>query len=76
MYGFQQKHDLSKMHFMHPGASSGIGAETAVQFARVGANVVLTARTEAKLEETAQKCRQEGLEGSQVRPKGSYIGSK
>src|SRR5579859_1877694 len=35
------------------GASSGIGLETALAFAREGARVVLVARTEAKLREVA-----------------------
>jgi short-subunit dehydrogenase len=39
------------------GASSGIGRETALQFARRGAHVVLAARREAALEETARLCR-------------------
>src|ERR1035441_4113616 len=34
------------------GASSGIGRETALAFAREGAHVVLAARTESKLRET------------------------
>ena len=40
------------------GASSGIGAAVAVELARQGASVVVTARREAELEETAQRCRQ------------------
>lgn len=39
------------------GASSGIGAATAVALARRGATVVVTARREAELEATAERCR-------------------
>lgn len=39
------------------GASSGIGREAAVQFAERGARVVLAARREAALHETADVCR-------------------
>ena len=39
------------------GASSGIGAAVAVELARRGAAVVVTARREAELEDTADRCR-------------------
>jgi short-subunit dehydrogenase len=42
------------------GASSGIGAATAIAFARQGAWLVLAARGEAGLDEVARACRQEG----------------
>src|SRR5262245_29331999 len=37
------------------GGSTGIGAATALQLARAGANVIITGRTEATLRETAER---------------------
>jgi len=42
------------------GASSGIGAATAIAFARDGARVVLAARGEPGLEDIARRCREAG----------------
>lgn len=42
------------------GASSGIGAATAVAFAKEGANVVIVARNEAKMGKVAEECEQFG----------------
>lgn len=42
------------------GASSGLGREVAVQFAKVGCKLVLCARREEDLEETASLCRAAG----------------
>lgn len=42
------------------GASSGIGRAAAVEFARHGASVVLSARSEEPLEEVAKECQQIG----------------
>lgn len=39
------------------GASSGIGAATAIKFSEEGANVVLVARNEAKLANVSKKCK-------------------
>ena len=40
------------------GSSSGIGAGTAILFAKSGANVMITGRNATKLSEVADKCRQ------------------
>lgn len=44
------------------GGNSGVGAATAVKFAKEGAKVVITARREAQLEEVAAKIREMGGE--------------
>eukprot|EP00455_Lapot_gusevi_P028853 TRINITY_DN3090_c0_g1_i3.p1 TRINITY_DN3090_c0_g1~~TRINITY_DN3090_c0_g1_i3.p1 ORF type:complete len:298 (-),score=33.52 TRINITY_DN3090_c0_g1_i3:34-927(-) len=49
------------------GASSGIGAEIALQYAARKARLVLAARSLDALEEMAQKCRQLGAEAIAVR---------
>ncbi|PZC78150.1 hypothetical protein B5X24_HaOG202545 [Helicoverpa armigera] len=43
------------------GASSGIGAATAIKFSEQGANVVLVARNQARLKEVADKCCSHGV---------------
>ena len=43
------------------GGGTGIGKETALLFAREGANVIITGRREAKLKEVADEARREGL---------------
>jgi len=48
--------DLSGKVTLITGASSGIGAATAVLFARLGAKLVLTGRNEANLQRTMEKC--------------------
>ena len=48
--------DLSGKVTVITGASSGIGAATAVLFARLGAKLVLTGRNEANLQRTMEKC--------------------
>ncbi|KAM9185059.1 11-beta-hydroxysteroid dehydrogenase 1-like [Mergus octosetaceus] len=42
------------------GASSGIGEQMAYHLARMGAHVLLTARTEAKLQKVVERCRELG----------------
>jgi len=39
------------------GASSGIGRESAIEFAKLGANIVLVSRTKEKLEQVADELR-------------------
>lgn len=48
------------------GASSGIGAETAVEFARHGSHVVLVARRVGELEKTADMCNKAGLDRDKI----------
>lgn len=50
------------------GASSGIGKELAIQFARGGDDVVLVARSEGKLQELAEQVRKEHSVGATVIP--------
>jgi short-subunit dehydrogenase len=50
----------STMRVVITGASSGIGAATAIAFAKQGASLVLAARGEAGLEDIARRCRAEG----------------
>ena len=52
--------------FYFLGASSGIGAETAVEFARAGASVVLVARRTEELNKIAEKCQEAGARKEQV----------
>ena len=42
------------------GASSGIGRATAIEFAKQGANLILSARSEAKLSEVKAECQKQG----------------
>lgn len=44
------------------GAGRGIGEAIAIAYAREGVNLSLAARTTSELEETARKCRKEGVE--------------
>lgn len=48
------------------GASSGIGAETAIQFSKLGANLALTGRSEENLKKTASQCASEHGEPLQI----------
>ena len=48
------------------GASSGIGAATAIEFAKAGMNVVLNARREEKLHAVAEQVRQTGAQAEVV----------
>ena len=53
---------LSNTRVVIMGASSGIGAATAVAFARQGARLVLGARGKEGLEDVVHRCRQAGGE--------------
>jgi len=55
------------------GASSGIGAGTAVHFANLGARLSLVARNKEKLEEVAAKCREAGASEVFVSPQDLSI---
>lgn len=50
------------------GASSGIGRETALQYAARGARLVLAARSERDLQDVAERCRRAGAGGVVVAP--------
>jgi short-subunit dehydrogenase len=53
--------------FVIAGASGGIGAELALQLARLGHRLVLAARNEAKLQEVAAQCQRKGAQAIAVR---------
>ncbi|XP_059490425.1 3-oxoacyl-[acyl-carrier-protein] reductase FabG-like [Neocloeon triangulifer] len=48
------------------GASSGIGAQTAVHFAKLGSQVVITGRNAENLEATKKKCIEAGAESNKI----------
>ena len=48
------------------GASSGIGAATAVEFAKHGVKVAINGRNADNLEKTAKKCYEAGLKETEV----------
>ena len=48
--------DLNGKVTLITGASSGIGAATAVLFARLGANLAINGRNEANLQRTRDEC--------------------
>ena len=50
------QHRALRVSVLSVGASCGIGAQTAVLFARLGSQVALTARGEANLLQTAAEC--------------------
>ena len=47
--------DFKNKVILITGASSGIGKETAIEFAKLGANIILVARRKDKLEQTANE---------------------
>ena len=50
------KRDFSGKVVIITGSSSGIGAYTAIEFARTGAQVVITGRSQTKLSEVGKQC--------------------
>eukprot|EP00105_Crassostrea_gigas_P033055 XP_011456302.1 PREDICTED: uncharacterized protein LOC105348529 [Crassostrea gigas] len=55
------------------GASSGIGAATALEFAKNGAKLVLAARNVERLNEVANQCSSKGLQQENIFVKGCDI---
>lgn len=55
-----------------PGASSGIGASTALEFAKNGAKLVLAARNVERLNEVASQCSSKGLQQEKVSNNNTY----
>ncbi|MBX5452937.1 MAG: SDR family NAD(P)-dependent oxidoreductase [Acidobacteriia bacterium] len=58
------------------GASRGLGAATAIELARLGAQVIITARTEGGLAETDDAIRARGLKGAVLLPLDLKEGDK
>ncbi len=58
---------LRKATLFYAGSSSGIGAETAVLLASLGAFVTLTGRSEEKLQQVAQRCATKRISKQKVR---------
>ena len=49
------------------GASSGIGAATAVLYAKHGAKLVINGRNKEKIEKTTKLCKKQGIKKRNVR---------
>ena len=47
--------DFKNKTVLITGASSGIGKQTAIEFAKLGANIILVARRKEKLDELANE---------------------
>ena len=54
------------VNIVFPGASFGIGAGTAILFAKYGSRLALTGRNKQKLEAVASKCEEQGLSKDKV----------
>ena len=50
--------DFKNKVILITGASSGIGKETAIKFAKLGANIILVARRKNKLEQVANELKE------------------
>ncbi len=64
----QRSADDTALHVLVTGASSGIGAEVARQYALTGAKLALVARRSEELEETARRCLAHGAREVRVLP--------
>ena len=64
--GNPKKYDFSGRVALVTGASSGIGAEIAIQFAQYGAKVVITGRNAANLAKTAERISKVGGTSLQI----------
>lgn len=58
--------DLKAKQVLITGASSGIGLACALQFAKLGANLILIARRKQRLEELALRCEQDYQVSTQI----------
>ena len=61
---FQPEVSVAGKRVLVTGASYGIGADLALQYAKYGAHVAIVARTKAKLEKVAKEARAAGIEAS------------
>lgn len=61
-----KRQDLSGRVVVVTGASGGLGRQTAVEFAQAGCSLVLAARREKDLEDTAKLCRSAGVSALSV----------
>ena len=55
-----------EINLLYAGASSGIGAAIALEFAKNGCGVAITGRNKERLEKTAKQCQEAGLKPEQV----------
>jgi NAD(P)-dependent dehydrogenase (short-subunit alcohol dehydrogenase family) len=55
------------------GSGRGIGKATALAFAKAGANVMITARTQKDVDKTAQECRQLGVKVGSFAANGTIL---